>query len=451
MTVGVRYAAPSQRWKRWAYRVAWLCLFALHLSVRAYHLDVAPPHNECGDEYTWTWSGMTFLQTGKPKGWSGLRAYKGRARNVGWRGYGYPIVEPWLDHPPLYSLYVGSWMLASGERRMFRVDLHQMRLSSLVLAAVSFSLLGAVLRGLTTAGGSLLALLFYAVTPAIVLHQRMVLSENLFVPLTLGCVLLLARQERRFRWWRWLAIVGVAALLPMTKVAALSASVFLVMWAMLRSPPNKRLLSGGAVALGTCLGVLAYWVYGHWLDGPLFEQVLANHRARFKGFGGMFAFLTRPRLVNVETKDLLLILSSLLALAGLGERPIKLWGLAVLVYVACMTFFVDQSHVYGWYFIPLYPWLCAALGAALARASRERHLGLSLLWCSVAVVIMVSCVSDHKLWDRNELRFAYLGLLLTLYGAWTASPRLAHATMPAINGLCVAGVVASCLYEVYLR
>jgi len=386
-----------------------------------------------------------------PKGWSGLRAYRSRARNVGWRGHGYPMVEPWLDHPPLYALYVGGWMLASGERKIFHVDLHQMRLSSLALAAVSFVLLGAMLCELTTPGGALLALLFYSVAPSIVLHQRLVLSENLFVPITLASVLLLARQRRAFAWWRWFAIAGLAALLPMTKVAALSVSVFLVMWALLTSPPRRRLLSGGAVALGTCIGIAAYWLYGNWLDAALFSEVLANHRARFKGFGGLFAFLARPRLVNVETQDLLLILSTMLALAGLSERPLKIWGLAVLVYIACMTFFVDQGHVYGWYFIPLYPWLCAALGAGIARASRERHLGLSLLWCSVAVVIMASCASDHQLWGRSELRFAYLALLLTLYGAWSAWPRIANATLPAINGLCVAGVVAVCLFEVYLR
>jgi hypothetical protein len=40
---------------------------------------------------------------------------------------------------------------------------------------------------------------------------------------------------------------------------------------------------------------------------------------------------------------------------------------------------------------------------------------------------------------------------LSLYGVWSAWPRLARATMPAINGLLLAGVAAACLFEVYSR
>jgi|GEM_PF-5040218 len=81
----------------------------------------------------------------------------------------------------------------------------------------------------------------------------------------------------------------------------------------------------------------------------------------------------------------------------------------------------------------------------LGRRHRARIARTPLGLVAPVVQRMASCASDHQLWGRSELRFAYVPLLLTLYRAWTAWPRIANATLPAINGLCVAGVVAVCL------
>jgi hypothetical protein len=429
--------------------IAWCALFALYLGVRLYHLDQAPPRSQTEDEYAWTWGGMTLLQTGTPKAWSMLKAYAERRHNVNWRDHKYRMVEPWLDHPPLYAMYAGGWMLVLGKREIFDVDLWQMRMGTVLLDAVGFVLLSLVLRRLLARTELLLALLFYSVIPALVLHQRLVIAENFFVPLTLGIVLLLLQQGRRFSWWSAGGVMFLCALLPLTKLAALSISVFLVMWALISGAERERWITVGAIVLGSCLGVGAYFWYGHSIDAAVFSAVLGNQHDRFKGFAGMEVLLFEPKVVNRSIKDLLSILGCVLALASLSVPRVTPWGLAVLVYAASMAFFVDHTHVYGWYFMPLYPWLCTALAVAIVHASRQRVLGLSLLWCTVAWLTIANVVYTRALLAPEHVRVGYLIGLLALYGVWTAWPRFARVTMPGVNGVLVAGAAIACLIEIY--
>jgi len=423
----------------------------MFIGLRAYHLEQVPEHGATMDEFAWTWSGMSLLQTGSPRAWSNLAAYKGRRHRVEWRGQKYNIVEPWLDHPPVYSLYAGGWVLLHGQREMFQVDLRQMRMGSLVLDALGFVLFSLVLRRLVTRGELMLSLLFYSVIPLIVFHQRLVISENLIVPLTLGAVLSLQAQSRRFSWWRALWLLVLAALLPLTKVAALSSCVFLVLWALVSGQARTRWITTGALVIGTCVGVGAYLGYARHLDAELATAVLTNHHDRFKGFAGMELLLFQPKFIAKPTRELWTVLGSVLALLSLSLPRVTPWGLAVLVYSACMAFFVDETRVYGWYYMPLYPWLCAALGVAIVHASRRHLLGLSLLWCTVAWLGIARLSYVQQLLTADHARFGYLLGLLTLYGALCAWPRFARSTLPALNGLMVAGAVAACVAEVYLR
>ena len=436
---------------RLAQHAALALVFGLFIAVRCYHLERAPAHNETTDEYAWTWSGMSFLQTGTPRAWSNLKAYLPRRQPQHWRDHDYNMVEPWLDHPPLYSLYAGGWVLAQGARDIFNVELRQMRTGSLPLAALSFIGLFAFLRRHLSPAAVLLSLLFYAVLPSAVLQQRLVISENLYLPLMFGVLLLLEAQAARFASYRVPLIVLASALLPLTKIAALSCSVFLVLWALASDARSARWLNAAAVALGTCAGILGYLWWGRHFDAELFETILHNHHDRFRGFTGMYVLLFEPQLINKNAKDVLAVLGCVLALAGLSRPRASPWGLAVLSYAACMAFFVDEHRVFGWYFLPLYPWLCAGLGWGIVQASRRRQVGLSLLWCCVALATIGQVVNSKGLLNTELARAAYLLGVLLLAGGWYAWPRWARASIPAINGALVLGTALACLYEVSLR
>jgi 4-amino-4-deoxy-L-arabinose transferase-like glycosyltransferase len=464
----------SDTWLRaWGtpYLAMWAAIFAVFLGIRMYHLDLVPHRGACADEFAWTWSGVTLLQTGEPYAWSWLLAYPTPLSEITyWRGDNYRIVHPWLDHPPLYSMYVGAWMLGLGHRDMFDVDLQSMRLTQIPLSTLSFVLLTLLLGELLSSSEVLLALLFYSVLPPIVLHQRLVVSENLFVPFMLFASWLILRQRRDYARWRVVTVGLISFLLPLTKVAALSVSVFLVMLALTTTSAapqravhagtgawqralsfldqlNRRWFMAGVVVLGTSVGIASYLVYGRIVGGELFAKVLKAHRERFSGFDGLEVLLFAPVWVRAGVKDIMSTLGIVLALGSFMRDRISVWGLAILSYAACMTFFVDQKATYGWYFSPLYPWICAALAHAIVSASRERMLGLSLLWCTCAWVSIVMYAHKHNVLHMDTLRYGYLSALLLVFGMWTVSPKYARTTIPAVNGLLVAGVAITSLLE----
>ncbi|HEX6837401.1 MAG TPA: hypothetical protein VF334_12565, partial [Polyangia bacterium] len=126
-------------------RALLVAIFLVGLGLRVHHLGTFPERNRTADEYAWTWSGMTLLHEGTPRAWSWMPGY-GTVPLLHWRGDEYRIVRPWLDHPPLFPVYVGTWMLASGARDILAVELLPMRLSILPLFAASFFLFWAIAR-----------------------------------------------------------------------------------------------------------------------------------------------------------------------------------------------------------------------------------------------------------------------------------------------------------------
>ncbi|MET0390055.1 MAG: hypothetical protein ABW321_29055, partial [Polyangiales bacterium] len=276
--------------------------------------------------------------------------------------------------------------------------------------------------------------------------------ENLFTPITLAAVLLLLHQKQHFARWRLGALWLLALLLPLAKVAALSSCVFLVMWAFSTGRTTReRWANASAIIAGTCCGVAAHLGYGVYMDRKLFDAVMTNHQHRFGGFHGFGVMLFNAHFIKRNIPDLLFVASTALALGSLLRPCLAAWGLAVLVYAGCMCFFVDHTRVFSWYYIPLYPWMCAGLGAAIAHASRQRVLGLSLLWCTIAWLTIIGIVREHEVISGNVARYGYLLGLLTIYGAWTAWPKLARISMPAVNGAMVAGVAAACVLEIYMH
>ena len=69
------------------------------------------------DEWAWAWAGLTLLTSGVPTGWSYLGGYHAY-HVIHLHGAGYPLVTPWLDHPPLFPLVVGASELLFGQHSL---------------------------------------------------------------------------------------------------------------------------------------------------------------------------------------------------------------------------------------------------------------------------------------------------------------------------------------------
>src|SRR5262249_29825795 len=141
---------------------------------------------------------------------------------IKWRGRPYRIVKPYLDHPPLFSAFMGLWMTLLGFHDIFAVDLFKMRVASLLLFAATFWLLWLVLRRYLDENRALLSLALFATSPLAVIDGRLVISENFFLGLYLGAYYLLLLYDESPSRKLILGMGLLCAALPLSKVAALA-------------------------------------------------------------------------------------------------------------------------------------------------------------------------------------------------------------------------------------
>ncbi|WP_217359967.1 glycosyltransferase family 39 protein, partial [Anabaena sp. UHCC 0253] len=149
-------------------------------AIRIYNYDQIPAHNWTADEYAFAWSGMSLIQDHVPTSWSWLKAY-GDIPKVYWKNGTYQLVTPWLDHPPLFSLIVGSAAILGGAKTFFDCTLTSIRIPSLILGIVSISLFYVFSLKLCNTNIAIISTLIFATNPNTVFLSRLAVSENLIV------------------------------------------------------------------------------------------------------------------------------------------------------------------------------------------------------------------------------------------------------------------------------
>src|SRR6185369_14031935 len=297
----------------------------------------------------WTWSGMTLLDEGVPRAWSWLPGYSDFNQHT-WHGNEYRLVRPWFDHPPLFGLYVGAWMRAAGVRDIWAVELGTARAAMLPLYAATFFLFFAIARRYGGEEQALLALAFFAAAPTAVWNGRLVMAEQMMLPVALaGWWALLRFTESRRRGWL-VAVAVAAALLPLVKAAALGLALFLFTIAVLR---KERALVV-AVCAGATVGLAVWALYGAHYDWKLFREIQRLQSTRFTDFGGFAALVFNPRVVEKGFGYLPFILGFMTLLSDLRDGRHAEVGLFGAIYAAAIAFFLPWN-MYGWYLMPLYP------------------------------------------------------------------------------------------------
>ncbi|KKS80873.1 MAG: Glycosyl transferase family 39, partial [Candidatus Gottesmanbacteria bacterium GW2011_GWC1_43_10] len=144
----------------------------LGLGLRLVDYDRLPGFEETQDEFFYPWAGMTMLQRKPPVGWSWFEAYPKREIKTFW-GAQYPLVSPWLEKPPLYSLLSGAWMLLSGAKEIWEVRLTVLRLLPIGLSFFTIILTGILATKVFSRPVGIIAALLYATTPTMVMANRM--------------------------------------------------------------------------------------------------------------------------------------------------------------------------------------------------------------------------------------------------------------------------------------
>jgi hypothetical protein len=260
---------------------------------------------------------------------------------------------------------------------MFTVELRWMRWLPWLMFLVSFWLVHRLMRCYLDEDEALLGMALFAVSPLVVVNQKLVICENFVVPVASATHLALLRfsDERRRHQ---LAAVGLGAIaLPFSKVAALGLSLYFLALAAMRRDRTLFL----TVAAGTALGVGLYALWGWRYDWHVFRDVLRAQAARFNGFEGAFELLFTHKMVAKKFIYYPFFLGTMVTLAGVFvDGKTREYYLQYPVYIGCLTFLVDQNQVYGWYLIPMYPVLCAGTAQFALKTLRQPEAGHLFVW-----------------------------------------------------------------------
>jgi 4-amino-4-deoxy-L-arabinose transferase-like glycosyltransferase len=360
-------------------RALLIVIVALGLFLRLHDYTQAPRLADNDDELAWTWAGMSLWQDHSPTSWSYLRAYP-HVFPIPEPDNGKPLpgVHPWLDHPPLFALLIGGYALLAGETKFSDVSVAVIRLPVIALSLVTL-LIGYLLgRRVLGEWPALIAAALFAVTPAAVLSSREVESEALLAPMLMASLLILHRllREEAAPWEPWVLLL-MCALAPLIKVPGACLAVIV---AVVLAVHGRWRLAGLSVAL-SCLGLLAYAVYGIVIDWQRFAAVIALQASRHSTLLSGYQFITAPAFTDrIRLRDgwWLLGWMALAAVASMQRhrRADLLIAWPVVAFTGAVMLLADPSATerFGWYRFPVYPLVLLAAGHLVVAAVRRPAL-----------------------------------------------------------------------------
>ena len=422
---------PSGRARRWA-AVATLSVVLLGTAYRSFDYDVMPELRENGDELFAMWNGWSLLEDGTTRGWSlWPNAYDGAVSIQPVESFGDPraVISPYFEHPPLLHVLVGAATHLGGAHHWLETKLKHGRLVPIALSALSVMLLIAVGRRLYGPGpAAYLGGILYAVLPIIALQTRVIKEEALLVPLSLGTLWFFLRWRDGGKKTRDLALASVCA--GLATIAKVPAAVFVpalvMLVAMERGETRKAAL---AASIG--LSVASLWlVFGAVIDWDVFLDTQAKQGTRPTHWN-LFPRFFDATLINHSVIGrgwiLFLWLGAVASAFARGWResaPVTVPLTAYLVAIAVGT----GNWTFGWYIVPLYPFLCLGAGDYLAR-----------LWARPTFLTGTLFVVLLVMYTMN----------FTLDPAWAKTPDAWPTLRKMVSAFVVAFVGPYALVQVY--
>ncbi len=357
-----------------------ISLLILAATLRLHNYEKYPQRGATSDEYAFAFSGVSLLTRGVPIGWSAIPLYKD-TRYLTIDGLYFPLVKPYLDHPPLFGLLVGAWAVVAGETTFEYVRLTTIRVVPVVLSFLSAVFVYLLARRFYDEQIARWSLAIYATATIIVVNGRVVVAESLLTPIWLAALWLTIRLRKRATRWDLFLLAMLCAAAILTK--ALGAVVWLSVGAILfyKRAPLKDI---AWVTIFTLGGALAWYMYAKAYDETLFWAIQSYQgMSRVLGPKTIWMILGAPSIVNKIYYDGWYFWGLFaLGLASLDIRKNLTIVVSALVYLLLLILSVNETDIHGWYLVPLFPFLTIAGGKLLVESIEKAQWTLSI-WAMV--------------------------------------------------------------------
>lgn len=396
--------------------VIFFAVLILTFILRAHNFDRIPVMGHL-EEQMFAWAGIHLIERGIPLAWSSLdlpdRAIVSKGA-VSYKG-GEPVVhvnlvQPWLEHPPLFSLLVGSFAHFYKANRDDVIPTSFIRTPVVVISIFTSIMIFLIARLISNYWTAILGVIIYGVTPILALGSRIAVPENVIALLYLIIIYLLIKfqQDQRFKFLILIPIlVGIAGLSKATGFFIIFLPIYVVLI-------KHKFKYAVYLFLATLPFVVLFFAYGLHFDQEIFWRINAIQTSRPVGFGSLSWFFVSPAYDITELVDgwfVFLLLSSAFFLFSPKMGLKKFISIAFIFWIAVVMFSGGETDLLPWYRYPSYP-LLAIMGAwGLQLLFRRADLFASFLIAGLLLGNRMLLVNPFRP-NISPMNFRLLFLLL---------------------------------------
>lgn len=348
-----------------------LLICFLGLFLRSKNYAAVPIPGESRDEISFSWLGLSLIETGRPIATSGLNPYSHNWKYINnsdiFHNFAnpnpFPIDSPWFDHPPLFSLIPGAYAHFKGIDKFADTSISIVRRPMLFIGA--FNILLIIILGTIIFNHKigLIAGLIYATDPLIVVSSRMVQAENFLITIFLLAIIsyyVYRRSKKYFYFWLAVSLSGLATLV---KLSGISVGISLLVLNLILESKDK-IKKSLVIILGTGLITLLFPLYGALYNWPLFKDVFFSNSSRYfrDGLAGFYSLITQTNITRTFIDGwVLLAWICIFFISSRLSKAKKLWFLIVPTFSYLFVYLIFGSEGYGWYKFPFYPFIFLAI------------------------------------------------------------------------------------------
>lgn len=327
-------------------------------------------HNIQQDEEVWIVSGYTLLTKGVPQSWTVFWDTYGDYHEELLGGIPYVVVEPYLDHPPLFSILIGGWTyLTTGIDYIFS-NWAVIRLPMLLISIVTIIVTAYLVTELFGERQGVFTLVAFSFLPSHIITSKVIAAESLLALMLMLSLLLLALIKSNTTPKRQSIYLTVLFILSLLSVLTKLSGILIPLTVIILFLSEKKMSQAFLMFLALMLGVLIYFLYGSYYDINLFLSILAAHGLRPQTFWYFFTIFEQPDLGYYQVHDPLMIVGIIgsLMMAFLPRSVTYLHpnrNLFLIVPWILLSFiFMNLAPIelYAWYKYLLFPLAAIGIG-----------------------------------------------------------------------------------------
>lgn len=386
------------------YLVALITVIFVGFWLRNSNLSTVPRHGATFDEFAWTWQGINLIQKGIPISWSSHPQYT-QKYHLTYQGAAFWIVQPYLEHPPLFGLVAGSFAILNGAKDMYHVTLANIRPLALLLGLFSIFMVFTLCKELYGTKTALLASFLYATIPTVVIGSRIVQNENFLIPFWLLSLYLLALYLRTGKKALMILAGVVAGLLSLAKVPWLVVGLSLSIILVFKGKWKDALLTG----LLTFAIFSLFFLYGIHYNKELFFSLWGFQLQRYDiSFSGLFSVFTNPLLVDRYYLDGWILFGWFSMFAAFKNFKKNFFILVPFIaYFILYIFAIPNEPAHGWYRYPFYPFMIISTALFI----KEEYVRPSLSLVFFLLVVGLSLMANT--WEQM-FGFSYFAYRMSI-------------------------------------